>query len=625
MPVDQSPDETGRKVTSIEEGASDVIVDSGEGRISDLWTKEDYWAIWLGFAILIAGALIYFPMGSSYDYKDKKTKEIKTAYPRTVIEEQNRIIEEEKKNPFPTVAFYEAKDRKKKFQAKKSTIGSTIKKWTAKPHKWTTNPLNAFFMSKDQASAVKKESGLVNRYNDAKKAEKSAYKRAKVADAAARAAGYQDSGLNNAAITAIKDWRDKKQIVSGLKKKGLPVYKAHNQIFQLVVLMIGMAVFFGIGMAAMGQSFGKFFKGFLFVFAIACLAFMMANQTTIKGLGIGYAAWAIIIGMLISNTVGTPGWVKPAVQTEYFIKTGLVLLGAKILFGKLVAIGQPGIFVAWVVTPTVWLTTFWFGQKILKITSKELNATICSDMSVCGVSAAIATAAACRAKKEELTLAVGLSLVFTSIMMIVMPAVIKGFFPADMVQVLGGAWMGGTIDATGAVAAAGAFLGDTALYVAATIKMIQNILIGVIAFLVAIYWTTRVEVSKTDKKIGGMEVWYRFPKFVIGFIAASIIFSLADASFGGDISNTVIKQGVIKGMSDIFRGWFFCLAFVSIGLATNFREIKEHFHGGKPFILYVCGQSLNLALTLLMAYIMFYKVFPEILPKIDPALQMLVK
>jgi uncharacterized membrane protein YadS len=624
MPVDQSPDETGRKMQEQEESASGVVIDSGKGKISDLWKKEDYWAIWLGFVILLLGALIYFPMGSSYDYKDKKTKEIKTAHPRTVIEEQNMIIAEEKKNPFPTVAFYAAKDKKKKFQAKNSTIGTTIKKWTAKPHKWTSNPLSAFFMSKDQASSVKKESGLINKYNDAKKAEKSAHENAKVADAAAKAAGYQDSSLNNAAVTAIKDWRNKKQIAGGLKKKGLPVAKAHSQIFQLIVLMIGMAVFFGIGMAAMGQSFGKFFKGFLFVFAIACLAFLMANQTTIKGLGIGYAAWAIIIGMLISNTVGTPNWVKPAVQTEYFIKTGLILLGAKILFGKLVAIGQPGIFVAWVVTPTVWLITFWFGQKILKITSKELNATICSDMSVCGVSAAIATAAACRAKKEELTLAVGLSLVFTSIMMIVMPAIIKGFFPAHMVQVLGGAWMGGTIDATGAVAAAGAFLGDTALYVAATIKMIQNILIGVIAFLVAVYWCAKVECAP-DQKIGSIEIWYRFPKFVIGFIAASIIFSLADASFGGDISNTVIKQGVIKGMSDIFRGWFFCLAFVSIGLATNFRELKEHMHGGKPFILYVCGQSLNLILTLLMAYIMFYKVFPEILPKIDPALQLLVK
>ena len=140
-----------------------------------------------------------------------------------------------------------------------------------------------------------------------------------------------------------------------------------------------------------------------------------------KQYGIGYAAWAIGFGILISNTVGTPKWAMPAVQVEYYIKVGLVLLGAKILFEKIIVIGTAGIFVAWVVTPTVWLTTYWFGQRVLQMQSKRLNATICSDMSVCGVSAAIATAAACRAKKEELTLAVGLSLIFTSIMMIVMP------------------------------------------------------------------------------------------------------------------------------------------------------------------------------------------------------------
>jgi uncharacterized membrane protein YadS len=175
--------------------------------------------------------------------------------------------------------------------------------------------------------------------------------------------------------------------------------------------------------------------------------------------------------------------------------------------------------------------------------------------------------------------------------------------------------MGGTIDATGAVAAAGAFLGEKALYVAATIKMIQNVLIGVIAFFVALYFTTRVEAAETGQKVGAMEIWYRFPKFVLGFIAASIIFSLAYTSFNaqvGGLGSAMIDQGVIKGMSDLFRGWFFCLSFVSIGLATNFRELQEHLVGGKPFILYVVGQSFNLFLTLVMAYIMFYVVFPEL-------------
>ena len=328
--------------------------------------------------------------------------------------------------------------------------------------------------------------------------------------------------------------------------------------------------------------------------------------------GIGYAAWAILFGLIISNTIGTPKWVMPGVQTEYYIKTGLVLLGAEILFGKILSIGVPGIFVAWVVTPIVLVCTYIFGQKVVKMPSKTLNIVVSADMSVCGVSAAIATAAACRAKKEELTLAVGLSLVFTSIMMIAMPAFIKA---VGMPEVLGGAWMGGTIDATGAVAAAGAFLGDKALYVAATVKMIQNVLIGVIAFLVAVYWCARVD-CVPGQKVPAIEIWHRFPKFVIGFIGASIIFSLLYQFMGKDVGYALVDHGAIRGMSKIFRGWFFCLAFVSIGLATNFRELKQHFKGGKPLILYLCGQSLNLMLTLLMAYIMFYKVFPEITARI---------
>jgi uncharacterized membrane protein YadS len=297
---------------------------------------------------------------------------------------------------------------------------------------------------------------------------------------------------------------------------------------------------------------------------------------------------------------------------EYFIKTGLVLLGAEVMFNKIVAIGIPGIFVAWVVTPVVLISTFIFGQKVLRIPSKTLNMVISADMSVCGTSAAIATAAACRAKKEELTLSIGLSLVFTAIMMIVMPAFIKA---VGIPEILGGAWMGGTIDATGAVAAAGAFLGEKALYVAATIKMIQNVLIGVTAFGVAVYWCTRVE-CEAGKTVGAAEIWHRFPKFVLGFMAASILFSILDGSMGSDLGYSMLDQGVTRGGSRLLRGWFFALSFAAIGLATNFRELAHYFKGGKPLILYVCGQSFNLMLTLTMAYIMFYVVFPEITAQI---------
>jgi len=577
---------------------SQVVKDIGKWEWSEMWKKEDWWAIWLAFFLLIVGLIAYMPRAG-----DMQTK----------LEQVQAKYEEQatRTTKFKTVAWYQLYDARKKVKALDSDFGKFMKSFTAKPKKWTANPIDAVYMS-DEAAAAKAEK-YQEPYQEAKADTAEALAMAKTAEAAAEAANFENAQLNAEAKQAIEAWRDAKLAEGKLKSKASA--KGYNLIPSLIGLGIFFAVFFGIGMKAMGVPFGAFLKGFAYIYLITLLAWLGSYQATMKYYGIGYAAWAIFLGMLISNTVGTPKWAMPAVQTEYYIKTGLVLLGAKILFEKIITIGTAGIFVAWVVTPTVWLVTYWFGQRVVKMPSKRLNAVICSDMSVCGVSAAIAAASACKAKKEELTLSVGLSLVFTSIMMIVMPAVIKATFPVDKQLILGGAWMGGTIDATGAVAAAGAFLGEKALYVAATIKMIQNVLIGVIAFFIAIYFTTKVEAEETGHKVGLMEIWYRFPKFVIGFIAASIIFSFLFSYFNARVEgmgSAMIDQGTIKGMSDLFRKWFFTLSFVSIGLATNFRELKEHFRGGKPLILYVCGQSLNLALTLIMAYIMFYVVFPEL-------------
>ncbi len=573
----------------------DVVIDVAKSQLSDLWKKEDYWAIWLGFFLLLLGLIVF--LNNKPDGMDSK------------IKKANAIMEqEEAKAPFKTITWHNEAALKNKLKASSTTAGKFLKNFTSKPHKWKINPLDSLILGDKAAEAGNRKAKA--KYEKAKINVETALAIAKIKEADAAKAGFSDDTLNAEAQSAIEIWLTTKHLMSKAKKKA--TVKPYNQIINLAGLALLFAMFFGIGIRIMGGPFGSFFKGFLFVFLLAIIAYILSAQITIKAYGIGYAAWAIAIGLLISNTIGTPAWAAPAVQTEYYIKTGLVLLGAEILFSKILSIGLPGIFVAWIVTPVVLVSTYIFGQKIVKISSKTLNITISADMSVCGVSAAIATAAACRAKKEELTLAVGLSLVFTSIMMIVMPAVIKA---TGMPEVLGGAWMGGTIDATGAVAAAGAFLGEKALYAAATIKMIQNILIGVIAFCVALYWSTKVE-NVSGKKISAMEIWHRFPKFVIGFISASIIFSTIYASLGPDAGYTLIDQGVIKGMTKNLRGWFFCLAFVSIGLATNFRELREYFKGGKPFILYLCGQTLNLILTLTMAYIMFYIVFPEITAKI---------
>lgn len=385
--------------------------------------------------------------------------------------------------------------------------------------------------------------------------------------------------------------------------------KGAQTIGYILLLLVILGAIFAFGDKLMGGSFRKFFKGFALIFAIGVLSFILGSQEDVSYLGINYAFWAIAIGIIISNTVGVPDWLKHAARSEYYIKTGLVIMGSEILMSKVLAIGIPGIFVAWVVTPIVLISTYIFGQRVLKLKSKSLNMTICADMSVCGVSAAIATAAATKAKKEELTIAITLSMIFTIIMMVVMPMIIKFL---GLPEVLGGAWLGGTLDATGAVVAAGKFVGDKALSVAATIKMIQNVLIGVIAFGVAIYWSVKVEREKNAPRPRPIEIWYRFPKFIVGFIGASIIFSIIYSSLDAEVSSAIIDKGLIKGFTSHVKDWLFCLAFVSIGLNTNFKEFRQHIQGGKHITLYVCGQLFNILLTLGMAYLMFYVVFPEI-------------
>ncbi len=568
-----------------------VVIESGKTTLKDLYTKEDWMAIWMGFLVLIVGLLIFLPR------PPEKMNENLAKY--------NAIMKEEAaKAPFKTVAWHQASSAKKGIRARDQAYGKTIREFLDAPGDWTTNPLDALYRSKETADAM--NAAAKGAYDKAKAAEDAALAQAKAAEAAAAAAGFKDASLNSEAEKQISAWLAAKDKASKAKSKAN--VKPFNRVPYLAGLAVILGIFFGIGRAIMGFSFGRFFVGFFAVFVLAVLAYMAETQATMKHWGFGFPLWAIVFGMLISNTIGTPKWVMHAAQTEFFIKTGLVLLGAEILFNKILAIGKPGIFVAWVCTPITLVLTYWFGQRVIKMASKTLNITISADMSVCGVSAAIATAAACRAKKEELTLAIGLSMVFTAICMVAQPAFAK---LVGMPQILAGAWMGSTIDSTGAVAAAGAFYGEKALYVAATIKMIQNVLIGVTAFCVAVYWCAKVECAP-GQTVSWWEVWYRFPKFVLGFMTASIVFSFIDQSMGKDLSTIMIDQGVLRGFTRIAREWFFALAFASIGLETNFREFKPYFKGGKPITLYVFGQTFQLCLTLLVGYIMFYLVFPEV-------------
>ncbi len=371
----------------------------------------------------------------------------------------------------------------------------------------------------------------------------------------------------------------------------------------LLLLMIGLGGLSVLAVGAIHRQAGRFAVGFPVLFCLTALSFLVAGNRTLAAYGLSYALWALLVGLAWSNLLGVPSWLKPAVRSELFIKTGLVILGAEIVFGNILTLGRYGIVVAWGVTPIVLVSMFWLGYRRLKL-APSFTITIAAATSVCGVSAAIAAAGASKAKKEELTLAVAMTLIFTVLMMVFMPLVCRWL---DLDRIVAGAWLGGTIDSTGAVVAAGQMLGDQAMQTAAVIKMIQNASIGLVALLIALYWVTRVEPNEGGRP-GAIEIWNRFPKFVLGFIAASCVVSLVLVPLLGTESVGQSLQAS-KGI----RTWLFCLAFLCIGLDSDFRALARQMAGGRPLLLYWSGQTLNIALTLLAAWLVFSGIlFPKI-------------
>lgn len=368
-------------------------------------------------------------------------------------------------------------------------------------------------------------------------------------------------------------------------------------VFGLLALMVGLGLVTGLAVVSIGDSLKRYWIAFPGLFALTTLAFLLGRQETLSGWGVDQVIWGLIIGITISNTIGTPAWLRPALRSELFIKAGLVLLGAGVLFNRILVLGAYGLGVGWLVTPIVLVAMYFFGVKWLRIPSRELVATVAATTSVCGVSAAIATGSAVRAKKEEISFAISVSLIFTAIMIVGMPALARLIGVNDLVA---GAWIGGTVDATGAVVASAAILGDSATEVAAIIKMVQNVMIGVLAFSLATIWVTKFENPDSSIKPSIGEIWTRFPKFILGFMGASAFFSFVLIPGIGEEAVSDLLS-VVGG----FQGWLFALTFTAIGLDSNFVEMARLVRGGSPVILYVVGQLFNVLLTLLAAWLIF--------------------
>lgn len=294
------------------------------------------------------------------------------------------------------------------------------------------------------------------------------------------------------------------------------------------------------------------------------------------------------IGLIIRNTVGLPKWLAPAAKSEYFIKAGLVLLGTSVLFREIMKAGALGMVQAVIVVISVWYFSFWIAKKF-KL-DREMAVMLSSAVSICGVSAAIATCGAIKGDSKKLSYVISIVLVVAVPMMYLMPYLANLL---GLSQEVAGAWLGGTIDTTGAVVASGKFIGETAEKYSVIIKSSQNVLLGVAAFAISIYWSYR----GTNKEIkpSAAVLWERFPKFVLGFIAASLVFSfLFEPTYAKELGK------VAKGL----RETLFSIAFVAIGLETDFRKIfnKENSRNTFTFLI---AQTFNIILTLIVAYLLF--------------------
>lgn len=347
-----------------------------------------------------------------------------------------------------------------------------------------------------------------------------------------------------------------------------------------------------IGTFLVGKSIKNFIFGFPIIYLLTVIALIIAGNSEVKALNLEAVIFSLVIGLIIGNFFQLPEWFRSALSTELFVKIGLVLLGTSVIFSDILKAGSLGLIQALIVVLSVWYFAFWLCKK-LKV-DDELTMMISSAVSICGVSAAIATSGAIKGDSKKLSYVISMVLVTAIPMMIFMPIIASHFnFPEEVT----GAWLGGSIDTSGAVVASGTLVGETALKISTIVKFSQNVLLGLAAFAISIYWTythnQSSEVQKSKPTLG--VIWERFPKFVIGFIAASIVFSFFVAPETRDELKESLKN---------LQGLWFALAFTSIGLETNFKDLLQN-NSKKPLIAFLAAQFFNILITLIIAFLLF--------------------
>jgi len=370
---------------------------------------------------------------------------------------------------------------------------------------------------------------------------------------------------------------------------------------------------FAVALAAMGHRLRHFAWSFTFLYLISIAIFAIGQWSHANQYNLEPPLVALVLGLLISNVAGLPRWMDSGFRVEFYVKIGIILLGATLPFKLLVWAGPIAIFQASIVSIVTFLVIYTVARRLGL--DRRLAATLGAGGAVCGVSASIAIAGAVGAKKEDAPIAITVVIFWAIVMIFLLPLVSRLLLLPTGVA---GAWIGTSefADAAGFAAAqayggnAGQVTGiagtpDQAVWAFTLMKVVgRDVWIGIWAFVMAVISTTRWEPAESGRKADAGEIWRRFPKFVIGFLLASLLvtwvardYSLAE--FAKIVSPTLVDP--IKNL----RTWAFIFCFFSIGLTTRFRELAHA--GTKPFLAFSVGVVVNV----LLGYILSVHVFGQ--------------
>lgn len=379
-------------------------------------------------------------------------------------------------------------------------------------------------------------------------------------------------------------WKNSEELFSNVLVGG--------NLFKILVQFLVLLTVAILGAFVTGRNVKNIAVTFCAIFVLTLFALLLAGNKTVKEYNLEAVIFSLLIGLIIGNVFKLPQWFRSSITSELFVKIGLVLLGTSIIFSDILKAGALGLAQALVVVLAVWYFAYWVCKK-MKI-DEEMTMMLSSAVSICGVSAAIATSGAIKGDNKKLSYIISLVLIVAIPMMIIMPYLAKYM---GLSQAVTGAWLGGSIDTTGAVVASGSLVGEEALKISSIVKFAQNVLLGIAAFAISVYWTYTGHFNKSgiDEKPTLKVIWDRFPKFVVGFVLASLLFSFVIP---------VQAVGEVKDSLKSVQGLWFALAFTAIGLETKFSDLIKQ-ENRKPLYAFLIAQLFNILVTLLIAWLLF--------------------